>query len=60
MVISVINGEIKNCMIRIIILLIIPYIIGIPVSIVINMITAAQRKYNQDIVKKEIPNKLFS
>ena len=56
---SVINGDTKNWTIIIIVLIIIPYITGLPVNIVIKIITAESKQYSAVIVNNDIPNKLF-
>ena len=43
----------------IIVLIIIPYITGLPVNIVIKIITAESKQYSAVIVNNDIPNKLF-
>ena len=55
---SVINGDTKNWTIIIIVLIIIPYITGLPVNIVIKIIMAESKQYSAVIVNNDIPNKL--
>ena len=53
---SVINGDTKNLTMIIIVLIIIPYITGLPVNIVIKIITAESKQYSAVIVNNDIPN----